>query len=92
MFGTLKKTYGGFALAKVVLGVSQTLGCRNDFEGIDAELAGGIGKLGGAIGGFGNNSKPYSSVSLEWGPQIGFESNITATGSLTVGDLLDLFR
>jgi len=86
LYGTIKKNHGGLALAKTVVGVSQTLGCRDNFDGVDAEATLGLLEVGGTIGGMADNQVP-NSLSLEIGPQIGYEVNLTYTRSITVGDI-----
>lgn len=86
-FVTIKENAGGIGLAKVTAGVSQTLGCRENFDGTDVELSIGLGDVGGSVAGVGDRHTGNESVSLNIGPQIGFESQITQTFSFTAGDL-----
>lgn len=86
VYGKIKKHHGGLALAKTAVGISQTFGCRENFDGVDAETNIGLGKIGGSAGGLAKNQKP-NSLSLEVGPQLGYEVNKTNTISLTVGDI-----
>lgn len=86
IFVTTKKDLGGFALGKTTVGFSETLGCRENFDGTDAEFSFGFGDFGFSLGGFASSNSP-TSASFEIGPQLGAEAQTTQTFSLTVGDL-----
>ena len=90
VFATFKKAHGGLALAKATAGISVTTGCRDDFDGTDIEIGVGIGEVGGSFGGLADPDSNSRSLSLEVGPQLGFEASLTQTFSLTVGDLARL--
>jgi len=92
LFCTLKRDVGGFALAKLTAGVSQTLGGRDNFDGTSTELCVGAGEVGGCIADFDDNVKGNESLSLEIGPQLGAVGSATFTRSATFGDLIDLVR
>lgn len=70
---------------KTTLGVSQSLQCRADFDGTDAELVIGLGDVGGSLGGLTEGGP--ESLTLEIGPQLGFQGDLTQTWSYTGGDL-----
>ncbi len=86
VFVTTKHTIEGIGFAKATAGVSQTLGCRKNFDGVDVEGSIGLGFVGSSAGGLQNSDIP-SSVSLDVGPQLGAEANATLTGSFTIGDV-----
>ena len=91
IFGTLKKSHGGFGKAKLTLGVSQTLGSRSNFDGTDAALSVGLSPLapvGVSLGGIGDGISGNESLGLDIGPSFGAEGQITQTFSLTVGDVV----
>ena len=83
---TTKKKHGGIALAKGTIGVSQTFGGRNNFDGVDAEASLGLLDVGITAGGLAENQMP-NSLGFDVGPQIGYEVNKTITLSLTIGDI-----
>jgi len=67
--------------------VSQTLGCRDNFDGTDSQSTFGFGDVGGSFGGIGDEGGGNESLSLNVGPQIGYEGQITQTSSLTASDI-----
>lgn len=92
IFSTLEKNHGGFGRGRISGGVSQTLGCRSNFDGTDGQLALGLGVVGGAVSGVGDGVSGNESLSLDIGPQFGLEGSVTHTSSFTVKDLINVFR
>jgi RHS repeat-associated protein len=85
-FVTIKKNYAGLGRFKTTWGISQTLGSRCNFDGTDAELHVGVGGVGGSISGIDENQMP-TTLSFDFGPQLGIGADFTHTISFTVGDI-----
>jgi len=88
LFGTIKKPIGGYANGKVTVGLSQTLGCRNNFDGTGDEVELGLVIFGLTAGGLGDNDISNNSLGIELGVTAGYEAFQTQTGSLTIRDII----
>ena len=86
LFATISKHYDGGGLIKAGVGGSYTSGCRQNFDGIGAEISVGLLRGSAKIGVDSGSSMP-TSFGGEVGFAIGAEGSITQTWSATIGDV-----
>ncbi len=88
VYGSVNKHYGGYASGRAAMVMGQTLGCRSNFDGVDGDVFVGVGPVGVSGSGMGDGGFGNEGVSVYLGPALGYETSVTATGSMTVGDVV----
>ncbi len=87
VYGSVLSNYGGYTSGKIAINLGQTLGCRSNFDGLDAQSTLGLGPVGISHSGIKDYDWTNDGLSIDLGVTIGYEVQTTLTGSLTIGDL-----
>jgi hypothetical protein len=90
VFGTVKKPVGGFKSGKLAVGISNTAGCRSNFDGTDAGVEVGFVFVSGDASGIGDGKSGNEGYGVEIGAAVGGEGYISNTWSGTIGDVARL--